>query len=135
MQVLVCGGIFHERGAPGRVAPPHLRSPFVRFQVGRSRCGLLGRRVSAVGNRGEGGARYGLDPSRWSVGFSRSDRCGSGSAAMLIQLDDPALVDDLCAHYLRSGFTAIHRQIEVAPDPRLQGLLAPTAAPHVPIIR
>ena len=25
---------------------------------------------------------------------------------MLIRLDDPALVDDLCAHYLRSGFTA-----------------------------
>jgi len=27
-------------------------------------------------------------------------------AAMLIQLDDHALVDDLCAHFTRSGFTA-----------------------------
>lgn len=25
---------------------------------------------------------------------------------MLLRLDDPALVDDLCAHYTRSGFTA-----------------------------
>ena len=25
---------------------------------------------------------------------------------MLIRLDDPALLDDLCAHYRRSGFTA-----------------------------
>jgi hypothetical protein len=25
---------------------------------------------------------------------------------MLIQLDDHALVNDLCAHYMRSGFTA-----------------------------
>ncbi len=46
-------------------------------------------------------------------------------------LDHPGAV----AFYLRSGFTAIRRQIEVAPDPRLQGQLAPTAAPHVPIIR
>jgi GNAT superfamily N-acetyltransferase len=46
-------------------------------------------------------------------------------------LDHPAAV----AFYLRSGFTAIRRQIEIAPDPRLRGLLAPTAAPHVPIIR
>jgi hypothetical protein len=25
---------------------------------------------------------------------------------MLIRVEDPALVDDLCAHYTRSGFTA-----------------------------
>jgi hypothetical protein len=25
---------------------------------------------------------------------------------LLLRLDDPALVDDLCAHYRRSGFTA-----------------------------
>jgi hypothetical protein len=36
--------------------------------------------------------------------------------------------------YLRSGFTAIHRQIEIAPDPRLIGLAAMTAAPHAPVI-
>ena len=46
-------------------------------------------------------------------------------------LDHPGAV----AFYLRSGFTAIHRQIEIAPDPRLEGLAAITAAPHAPIIR
>jgi GNAT superfamily N-acetyltransferase len=36
--------------------------------------------------------------------------------------------------YLRSGFVAYRRQIEIAPDPRLTGRAARTAAPHVPII-
>lgn len=39
------------------------------------------------------------------------------------------------AFYQRSGFTAIRRQIEVAPDPRLEGVAPLSAAPHVPIIR
>jgi GNAT superfamily N-acetyltransferase len=46
-------------------------------------------------------------------------------------LDHPGAM----AFYLRSGFAAIRRQIEVAPDPRLTGLAAITAAPHAPIIR
>jgi GNAT superfamily N-acetyltransferase len=46
-------------------------------------------------------------------------------------LDHPGAVE----FYLRSGFTAIRRQIEVASDPRLQGNVALTAAPHAPIIR
>lgn len=45
-------------------------------------------------------------------------------------LDHPEAV----TFYVRSGFTAIHRQIEIAPDPRLIGLAAPTAAPHAPVI-
>ena len=36
--------------------------------------------------------------------------------------------------YLRSGFTAYHRQLEVADDPRLNGVLPREAAPQVPII-
>lgn len=35
--------------------------------------------------------------------------------------------------YRRSGFTPIRQQIEIAPDPRLQGHLPHDAGPHVPI--
>ncbi|GAC1310212.1 MAG: GNAT family N-acetyltransferase [Steroidobacteraceae bacterium] len=38
------------------------------------------------------------------------------------------------AFYLRSGFRAYARQVEVADDPRLNGTAPRTAAPHVPII-
>jgi GNAT superfamily N-acetyltransferase len=38
------------------------------------------------------------------------------------------------AFYLRSGFRAYARRIEVADDPRLAGLAPRDAAPHVPII-
>jgi GNAT superfamily N-acetyltransferase len=36
--------------------------------------------------------------------------------------------------YLRSGFHAYARRIEIAPDPRLSGLAPRTAGPHFPII-
>lgn len=36
--------------------------------------------------------------------------------------------------YLRAGFTAVGRAIEVAPDPRVLGLLPMDAAPDVPLI-
>ena len=36
--------------------------------------------------------------------------------------------------YLRSGFIPYARSVEVADDPRASGLLARTAAPHVPMI-
>lgn len=39
------------------------------------------------------------------------------------------------AFYRRSGFTPYRQQIEVADDPRLNGLLPETSAEHVPIIR
>jgi GNAT superfamily N-acetyltransferase len=45
--------------------------------------------------------------------------------------DHPAAL----AFYIRSGFTPFKRQIEIADDPRLDGLLPVTAAPHVPLIR
>ncbi|MBN9062520.1 MAG: GNAT family N-acetyltransferase [Rhizobiales bacterium 65-9] len=36
--------------------------------------------------------------------------------------------------YMRAGFTPIKREVEVFPDPRLDGALARDAAPHVPIL-
>lgn len=36
--------------------------------------------------------------------------------------------------YVRSGFRAVRRQIEVFDDPRLSGVLPREAAPHIPII-
>ena len=39
------------------------------------------------------------------------------------------------AFYVRSGFRAFRRQVEVADDPRLLGLAQPEAAPHAPVIR
>lgn len=37
--------------------------------------------------------------------------------------------------YIRSGFTPIRRQVEIADDPRLTGELPETAGPHVPLLR
>lgn len=45
-------------------------------------------------------------------------------------LDHPAAL----AFYLRAGFTAVRRQIEIADDPRLAGEIPTAAAPHVPLI-
>jgi GNAT superfamily N-acetyltransferase len=36
--------------------------------------------------------------------------------------------------YMRSGFRAFRREIEVCDDPRLSGVLPRTASPHIPII-
>ncbi len=36
--------------------------------------------------------------------------------------------------YLRSGFTATHREVQVVRDPRLDGTLLPDAAPQIPVI-
>ena len=46
-------------------------------------------------------------------------------------LDHPAAL----SFYIRSGFKPTRQQIEIAPDPRLVGLLPENAGPHVPIIR
>ncbi len=45
-------------------------------------------------------------------------------------LDHP----DALAFYLRSGFRAYASQVEIAPDPRLTGLVPRTAAARIPII-
>lgn len=45
-------------------------------------------------------------------------------------LDHPGAL----AFYIRSGFRPVRQQVEIAPDPRLEGALAPATAPHVPLI-
>jgi GNAT superfamily N-acetyltransferase len=45
-------------------------------------------------------------------------------------LDHPAAL----TFYIRSGFRAYARQVEVADDPRLTGIVPRTAAAHIPII-
>jgi GNAT superfamily N-acetyltransferase len=45
-------------------------------------------------------------------------------------LDHPGAL----AFYVRSGFRPVRQQVEIAPDPRLSGALAPAAAPHVPLV-
>ena len=45
-------------------------------------------------------------------------------------LDHPQVL----AFYVRSGFEAFRRQIEIADDPRTTGVLPTTAAPGIPII-
>jgi len=84
---------------------------------------------------------FGLTPALFGTGAGRwmMNRAIARAWAKPIQrfwvhtctLDHPGAV----AFYLRSGFTAIHRQIEIAPDPRLEGLAPLDAAPHAPIIR
>ena len=44
-------------------------------------------------------------------------------------LDSPAALP----FYIGSGFTPIRQQIEIAPDPRLTGLIRKTAAPQIPV--
>ena len=46
-------------------------------------------------------------------------------------LDDPRAL----GFYRRSGFSVVRQEVEIAPDPRLIGLLPESAAPHVPILR
>ena len=45
-------------------------------------------------------------------------------------LDHPGALD----FYIRSGFVPFRRQVEVMDDPRVTGLLARTAASHVPLL-
>lgn len=46
-------------------------------------------------------------------------------------LDHPSAL----GFYQRSGFTPVRQQVEIAEDPRLTGLMPPSAGPHVPIIK
>lgn len=46
-------------------------------------------------------------------------------------LDHPSALEFYC----RTGFEATRREVEIAPDPRLTGLLPESAAPQVPIVR
>lgn len=44
-------------------------------------------------------------------------------------LDSPGALN----FYIRSGFTPVHQQIEIADDPRLTGVLPMDAGPHIPV--
>lgn len=46
-------------------------------------------------------------------------------------LDSPAALP----FYLRNGFRAVRREVEIVPDPRLRGVLPTESAPQVPLIR
>lgn len=46
-------------------------------------------------------------------------------------LDSPAALP----FYIRTGFTPIRQEVEIAPDPRLSGLIDARAAPQIPIIQ
>ena len=46
-------------------------------------------------------------------------------------LDHPAALPT----YVRAGFVALAREVQLFPDPRLIGLLPASAAPHVPMLR
>ncbi len=52
-------------------------------------------------------------------------------AVQTCTLDDPRAL----ALYLKEGFAPVRRVVETFADPRLSGILPPTAAPHVPPVR
>lgn len=50
---------------------------------------------------------------------------------------DTSCIDDPRAMsvYIKAGFAPVERKIDVFPDPRLSGLLSPSVASHVPILK
>lgn len=85
-------------------------------------------------------AYFGLIPSAIGTGAGRFLM----AAAQRLAWEQPITrfwVHTCCADhpgaagfYERSGFKAYARKIEIAPDPRLTGVLPRTVAPHVPLI-
>lgn len=86
-------------------------------------------------------AYFGLAPGavgggagRWMMNRAIRLAWGQGISRFHVHtctLDHPAALDFYC----RSGFVPYAREIEIAPDPRLSGLIDMDAAPHVPLIR
>jgi GNAT superfamily N-acetyltransferase len=84
---------------------------------------------------------FGLYAEAIGKGFGRPfmdallDRAWSGSTFRVwvhtCTLDSPAALP----FYLKCGFKAFKRAIEVADDPRLRAVLPESSAPHLPIIR
>lgn len=75
----------------------------------------------------------GLGAGRWMMNRALAMAWGRPIHRMWVHtcsLDHPGALD----FYIRSGFTPYHRQVEVADDPRVIGLLPETAAPHVPML-
>lgn len=77
--------------------------------------------------------RVGEGAGRWLMNRALQRAWREGIARVHVHTctnDHPAAL----AFYLRSGFTAIRRQIEVAPDPRLLGHYEVDAAGGIPLI-
>lgn len=71
---------------------------------------------------------------RWLLAEALRQAWGSGVERVQVRtctLDHPAALPS----YLKAGFVAVAREVQVFPDPRLIGLLPPSAAPQVPLIR
>ena len=69
----------------------------------------------------------------WLLAQTLAHAWGSRVERVLVQtctLDHPAALPA----YLRAGFKAVGREVQLFPDPRLIGLLPRSAAPHVPLI-
>lgn len=82
-----------------------------------------------AGAAGQGLGRWLMDEA-----LARAWAPGRGTEVLTVHtctLDSPAALP----FYLRSGFIAVRREVEIAPDPRLDGSLPATAAPQVPVIR
>ena len=80
-----------------------------------------------LSHAGRGHGRWLLDSAlrlAWASGVERV-------RVRTCTLDHPAALPA----YLRAGFRAVAREVEMFPDPRLLGLLPHSAAPHVPLIR
>ncbi|MBP6031225.1 MAG: GNAT family N-acetyltransferase [Sphingobium sp.] len=73
----------------------------------------------------------GLGPWLLSQALSLAWRKGvTKISVQTYSLDDPRAI----SLYIKAGFAAIHRSIDIFPDPRLSGLLPMSAAHHVPVV-
>ncbi len=116
-----------------------LHDPKVEVHVGANREGLV-----ELDFRRDGVCSitfFGLVPSRIGRGDGRrmmtaalalAWREGVGKVRLqTCTLDHPGAL----GFYLRCGFRAVARRVEIAPDPRLDGPMGPDVAPHHPLIR
>jgi GNAT superfamily N-acetyltransferase len=77
------------------------------------------------------GAR-GRGAGRWLMGEAQARAWARAVARLWVHtctLDHPGAL----AFYRRAGFAVTRQEVEVLPDPRLDGLLPRDAAPHVPL--
>jgi GNAT superfamily N-acetyltransferase len=78
-------------------------------------------------------AMVGMGAGRWLMEHALDKAWGSNISRFHVHtctLDSPQALP----FYVRSGFTAYHRQVEIADDPRKTGLLPRDSAPQEPII-
>lgn len=83
---------------------------------------------------------FGLVPTAVGTGLGRAlmgtalaeawSRAPERVTVHTCHLDHPGALD----FYVRSGFVAVKRGLELGPDPRLTGVLPRTAAPQIPLI-